>query len=149
MFEKFSDDARRVVVTSFSEASTQGHTEIDSVHLLLGLTQPGDGSVSDLLAQAGVTGEVARTRFVELVGSNPTPTSGHLPFTDSAKTVLSRAQEDAQSRGDLNIRSENLLRAILTEDDGVAAQVLSEVAGTNLAALREEVGRAGGDSTSP
>ncbi|MCX5043178.1 hypothetical protein OG921_08355 [Aldersonia sp. NBC_00410] len=140
VFEKFDDEARRVVAMSYSEASRLGHDQIGPEHLLLGLTAAGTGPVSELLAESGVTGELARTHLVGLVGSNPTPTSGHLPFTESAKSVLSRSFEDAQSRGEVSIGSANLLRVVVATDEGAAAEVLSEVAGANLAALRERVG---------
>jgi ATP-dependent Clp protease ATP-binding subunit ClpA len=147
LFEKFTDDARKVVAMSYSEASTVGHTEVDTTHLLLGMTYPGDGSVSEVLADAGVTGDTARARVLEIVGSSSTPTSGHLPFTENAKTALAVALFDSRARGDSNVRSENLLRAILAEETGTTAQVLSDAAGPNLAALKERIGApAGGES---
>ncbi len=140
MFEKFSEGARKVVAMSFNEASTVGHARVDTAHLLLGMTHLGDGSVSEVLAEAGVTGDAARARILELVGSSPTPTSKNLPFTENAKIVLTVAFYDSRARGDVSVRSENLLRAILAEDGSTIAKVLSDVAGANLARLRERIG---------
>lgn len=149
MFEKFSADARQAVLISFKEASSVSHTAVDTTHLLLGMTHPGDGSVCDVLAEAGITREAARARVLELVGSGPTPANAHLPFTENAKVALTVALYDSRARGEEKVCSENLLRAILAEDGSTTAKVVADVAGPNLATLLERIGTPlGGDGAS-
>ncbi len=54
MFERFTRDARAVVVTSIDLCTTLDADEVRPVHLLLALTQEGSGA-RDLLAAHGVT----------------------------------------------------------------------------------------------
>ena len=54
MFERFTRDARAVVVTSIDLCTTLDADEVRPVHLLLALTEEGNGA-RDLLAAHGVT----------------------------------------------------------------------------------------------
>ena len=54
MFERFTRDARTVVVSAIDLCTTLDADEVRPVHLLLALTAPGNGS-SDVLAAHGIT----------------------------------------------------------------------------------------------
>jgi ATP-dependent Clp protease ATP-binding subunit ClpC len=65
MFERFSNEARRVVVLAQEEARNLNHDYIGTEHLLLGLLHEGRGAAAQALTSMDVTLEVAR-RDVEV-----------------------------------------------------------------------------------
>lgn len=60
MFERFTDNARRVVRVARQEADDLGHHHIGTEHLLLALMVPGGGLASTVLREAGM--DVVRVR---------------------------------------------------------------------------------------
>jgi ATP-dependent Clp protease ATP-binding subunit ClpA len=57
MFERFTREARAVVVRATEDARRRTHDHIGTEHLLLGLLAPDAGSTSRLLLDVGVDGE--------------------------------------------------------------------------------------------
>ena len=60
MFERFSDEARAVVVLAQEEATGFGHAWIGTEHLLCALVREGHGVAADVLAQLGLSLERVR-----------------------------------------------------------------------------------------
>jgi ATP-dependent Clp protease ATP-binding subunit ClpA len=54
MFERFTDQARNVIVHAQEESRRLGHSFIGTEHLLLALLDPSAGATTHLLAEAGV-----------------------------------------------------------------------------------------------
>lgn len=54
MFERFSRDARSVVVAAHTEAAALGHDSIGPEHLFLGLLEQTDGAAFAVLSEAGL-----------------------------------------------------------------------------------------------
>jgi ATP-dependent Clp protease ATP-binding subunit ClpA len=61
VFERFTDEARSVVVHAQAEARATGAAEVGPVHLLLGVAEAG-GSGGQVLADAGATGARLRAQ---------------------------------------------------------------------------------------
>jgi ATP-dependent Clp protease ATP-binding subunit ClpC len=55
MFERFTNQSRRVVVLAQEEARRLGHNYIGTEHLLLGLLHEGKGSAARVLEAMDVT----------------------------------------------------------------------------------------------
>lgn len=128
MFERFSDDARRVVVLAQDESRALSHRVIDTEHLLLGLLAQQQGAAARALADLGVGLADARSRVARLVPPDQAATrsSGHIPFTAGAKRVLEGSLRETLRRGDRGIGTGHLLLALVAVPDGVHATVLSE-----------------------
>jgi ATP-dependent Clp protease ATP-binding subunit ClpA len=124
VFERFTDEAREVVVVAQEESRALRHDYIGAEHLLLGLLRSG-GSACAALQSMGVGLEDARQRVVEIVGAGKERHSGQIPFTPRAKDVLERALREALDLGDDHIGDEHLLFGVLAQHEGVAADVLS------------------------
>ena len=137
VFERFSDQARGVMVIAEEEARLLDHDFIGTEHLLLGLLRVEGCAASGLLELFEVPFDVMRGRVVELIGSGRRgpPPSGHSPFTPRAKKVLEISLREALGLGDHHIGSEHLLLALLREGQGVGAQALAE-RGVTLEAVR-------------
>lgn len=125
MFERFTDEARQVVVHAQEEARALGHDSVDGVHLLLGILRlPGDGAAAGVLHSVGVTLPDARDQVVRLEGRREPLETGQLPFTRDAQLALEESLREAQELGDQGIGAEHLLLALVRNDEGRAAHVL-------------------------
>lgn len=127
MFERFTDQARRVVVLAQEEARLLNHPYIGSEHTLLGLLAEGHGVGAQALVSLGVTMETARGKVVALVGRGERVPSGHIPFTPQAKRALEGALREALHLGDHEIGTEHLLLGLIREGDSTAARTLEEL----------------------
>ena len=136
MFERFTDEGRRVIVLAQEEARMLNHNYIGTEHFLLGLIH--GGVAGTVLASLGVSLEGVRRRVEELVGHGNVAASGHIPFTPRAKRVLELALKESLHLGHTYIGSEHLLLGIIREGEGVAAQVLTQL-GVELDAARRAV----------
>lgn len=124
MFERFTENARLVVVRSQEEARTLKHNYIGTEHLLLGVLYT-DGFAGSILRQSGLVLDDIRERIVSITGTGNSQTSGHVPFTPRAKKVLEFALREALALGENDIDVEHILLGILREGEGVGFAILS------------------------
>jgi ATP-dependent Clp protease ATP-binding subunit ClpC len=137
MFERFSDQARHVIVMAQDEARELDHNYIGTEHLLMGLL-----ATSDPLASAGLlatSGSIAMASLTSLgytlrdvrdaveaiVGRGKAPSSGQIPFTPRAKKVLELSLREARQLKHNYIATEHILLGLLREGEGRAAQILA------------------------
>ena len=85
MFERLSEQARRVVVLAQEEARRLNHDYVGSEHLLLALLAVQDGVAARALASLGITLELARERVVRTVERGERNSPAAIPFTALAK----------------------------------------------------------------
>jgi ATP-dependent Clp protease ATP-binding subunit ClpA len=141
VLERFSSEAREVVVLAEHEARGLGHDYIGTEHILLGLLRQ-RGPASEALASLGVFVQAAREEVVRLVGPRPARESGAIPFTPRAKKVLKLSLLAAQRFEREQISPEHLLLGLVEEGEGVGMAVLLRFrieADHALEALREHV----------
>ena len=126
MFERYTEEARSVVVLAQEEARALRHNYIGTEHLLLGLLRlPPETVVGQVLAALEVTSETARARVRELVPEGEHESVPQMPFTPRAKKVLELSLREALSRGDREIGPEHILLGLAgTDDDTVAVHLL-------------------------
>jgi len=141
MFERFTEEARHVVVMAQEEARSLGHAYIGTEHILLGLLRVeeelgGDGQRP--LEAVGVSMTEARERIARIVGRGEEVTSGQIPFTPRAKKVLELALREALGLGHNWIGPEHVLLGVVREGDGVAYRVLLDL-DVDSAAVRDRV----------
>lgn len=91
MFEDFSDDARRVMVSAQHEVNNRRHGALTTEHLLLGLFSSMDAPLLALLAETGVTPEALRP-CIRPPGQYAATLPGQTPFAEQARLVLKRAR---------------------------------------------------------
>jgi ATP-dependent Clp protease ATP-binding subunit ClpC len=138
VFERFTDRARHVVVLAQEEARMLNHNYIGTEHILLGLIHEGEGVAALALERLGISQQAARERVKEIIGQGSNPPAGHIPFTPRAKKVLELALREALQLGHNYIGTEHILLGLLREEEGVAAQVLTQL-GATLDDVREAV----------
>jgi ATP-dependent Clp protease ATP-binding subunit ClpC len=150
MFERFTDEARRVVVLAQEEARLLYHNYIGTEHLLLGLAHEGQGVAAKALESLGISLEAVRAQVEEIIGQGQSAPVGHIPFTPRAKKVFELSLREALQLGHNYIGTEHILLGLVREGEGVAAQVLVKL-GAGLPRVRQQViqllsGYAGGEA---
>ena len=138
MLERFTDQARRVIVLAQEEARMLNHDRIGTEHLLLGLIHEDQGVPTEALESLGISLEAVRRQVEEITGRGRGAPSGHIPFMTPTKAVLERSLREALQLGHDYIGTEHILLALTREDDGTAAQVLTRL-GADLDRVRQQV----------
>ncbi len=138
MFERFTDRARRVVVLAQEEARLLDHNYIGTEHILLGLIREGEGVAAKALESLEISLETVRQQVEEMIGRGEDAPSGHIPFTPRAKKVLELSLRESQHLRHHYIGTEHILLGLISEGEGVAAQVLVRL-GADLDRVREQV----------
>ncbi len=124
MFQRFTDRARKVVVLAQEEARLLNHSYIGTEHLLLGILAEGTGFAARALDGLGIELATIRADVAEIIGQGSEIPSGHIPFTPRAKRVLELSLREALGLGHNYIGTEHVLLGLISEGEGVAAQVL-------------------------
>jgi ATP-dependent Clp protease ATP-binding subunit ClpA len=125
MFERFSGQARHVVVSAQEEARELDHNYIGTEHLLLGLLTS-DSLASASLNALGYTRNDVQARVVAIVGRGKASPGGHIPFTPRAKKVLELSLREALQLKHNYIGTEHILLGLLREGEGMAARILAD-----------------------
>jgi ATP-dependent Clp protease ATP-binding subunit ClpC len=147
MIDRFSRHAREALTAAEREARSLRHAQIATEHVLLGLLRVEESTAAKALRLMNVTYRKARRRVTDLVDVGPAPVAGPLAFTPRVREVLEDAfsgvvwtQRLGQAcvgpafrasqpigRPLLEVRSEQLLLALIAHGEGVAARVLGEL----------------------
>ncbi|QOT19556.1 Clp protease N-terminal domain-containing protein [Paenarthrobacter sp. YJN-5] len=98
MFERFTQDARNIIVLAQRESRALSHNYIGSEHLLQGLILD-RGIAGQALAELKVIYEAATAKIVEIIGRGNVAPSGHSPFTPRAAAILQAANEISHGAG--------------------------------------------------
>jgi ATP-dependent Clp protease ATP-binding subunit ClpC len=138
VFERFTDQSRRVVVLAQEEARLLDHHDIGTEHLLLGLISEGEGLAAQALTALGVTLEAARTKVEQTVREDREAPGMYVPFTPAAKNVLELALREALKLGNNDIGPEHILLGLVRESGGPAAGILVDL-GAHPRRVREKV----------
>ena len=123
MFERFSEQARQVVVLAQDEALALKHNYIGTEHILLGLLRE-EGLAARALRSLGITLEDARGQVARIVGFGDERLAGQIPFTPRGKKVLELSLKEAHALGHPYIGTEHILLGVVRENDGVASRIL-------------------------
>jgi ATP-dependent Clp protease ATP-binding subunit ClpC len=127
VFERFTAQARQVVVLAQDEAGALKHNYIGTEHLLLGLLREQGSLAAQVLASLDVTLEEVRAQVALIVGQGDEVTTGQIPFTPRAKRVLELSSRESRLLGQDHIGPEHILLGIARENDGVAARMLADL----------------------
>lgn len=135
MFDRFSEDARRVIFFARYEASKFGSPAIDSEHILLGVMH----LYSELLLVPGrdISLPTVRDLVQKRVPSRgEIPTHVELPFSTSVQEVLRCAVREAERSRQSDITPKHLLLGLMKQPDCMAQNILKEM-GVKLKNIRD------------
>jgi methylmalonyl-CoA/ethylmalonyl-CoA epimerase len=144
MFERYTEQARRVIFFARYEASQYGASEIDTAHLLLALAREDAPLLSRLLDTEEPLDEV-RSRLERLSEMKQGgPVKVDLPLGREAKAALHYAMEESGLLAAAPIGTEHLLLGLLRVEGTPAEQVLRG-GGLTADGVRGILGRAPGE----
>jgi len=138
MFERFTADARQVIVLAQREARTLNHNYIGTEHILLAVIQQDEGEAAKSLESLGISLEGVRSQVEEILGQGEQAPSGHIPFTLRAKQVLELSLRESMQLDHDYIGAEHILLGLISEGEGAAAQLLVKL-GAELTRVRQQV----------
>ena len=126
MNEMFTELARKAIEYARDEAARLRHDYIGTEHLLLGLIRLGEGRAVEIINNLGLELQDLKASIEEVVQpAGGTMTMGNLPLTARAKKTLEVSGQEARALKSKDIDTEHILLALLKDEEGVAAQVLS------------------------
>jgi len=122
MFERYTEQARRVIFYARYEASQFGSKYIETFHLLLGLMREVPEQQPRFLGgEAQMPEFIAAVRAICVPGGKPYATSVDLPLSHPARRVLAFAAEESQRAEQTFIGPIHLLAGLLREKGQEAA----------------------------
>ncbi|HEY7210861.1 MAG TPA: Clp protease N-terminal domain-containing protein [Bryobacteraceae bacterium] len=143
MFERYTEQARRVIFFARYEASSFGSSYIEVEHLLLGLMREDKALFGDL--ESHLLLELGDSIRNQQEQREKISTSVDLPLSHPAKRVLAYSAEEAERLAHKQIGTAHLLLGILREES--RARTTLEQYGLNSARVREQMARARADPT--
>ena len=138
MFERFTEQAIKVIMLAQEEARRLGHNFVGTEQLLLGLIGEGTGVAAKVLSNFGVTLKDGRIEVEKIIGRGSGFTPVEIPFTPRVKRVLEASLDEARKLDHNYIGTEHLILGLLQDAEGVAAKVLDNL-GVDRAKVRNEV----------
>jgi excisionase family DNA binding protein len=139
-FDRFNDQARKMLNLAQEEAQRFQHNYIGTEHLLLGLINQGEGVAIQVLRNLGAKPEKIREAVASIIGRGDRIVLGQIGLTPRAKKVIELAVDEARRLDHHYIGTEHMLLGFLREGEGIAAGVLESV-GVTLEKARIEVQR--------
>ncbi len=127
MFDRFTDEARKVMFYARHEANDLGHDFVDSVHILLGITRSVGSEGAELLLAAGIDHDLLRSLLPRREEPKRDTVKG---LNHAAMRALDIALESASSLrqdsiGTLSIGTLHLLKGILEVPESTALALLN------------------------
>jgi hypothetical protein len=126
VFERFTEQARQVVVLAQEEARTFKHEHIGTEHLLLGVLRARDGVGVQMLRSLDITVERVRGEVVRIVGVGEEAAPAQMPFTAEAKHVLERALQESLGLDHTFIGTDHILLGLVSDDAGPSGRILRD-----------------------
>jgi ATP-dependent Clp protease ATP-binding subunit ClpB len=129
---RLTEKAQEALRAAQSEATRQGHQQIDVEHLLLALLEQEGGLAKSILDKTGVDADVVRQRVqTELARlpkvSSATGGTGDVYITGRLNRLLTQAEDEAKQLKDEFVSVEHLLLAIVDDKSGAAGRILNEL----------------------
>jgi hypothetical protein len=138
MFERFTNQARQVLVVAQEEARLLDSRYIGTDHFLLGLIQDAGGVAGEVLSELGVTLPEARERVQGGAEAIDPRFEGSPQFTPEAKKTLEYSLRESMRLMTDYLGTEHLLLGVLHDEQSRGAQLLLEL-GVDLVEVREKV----------
>src|ERR1700730_14869805 len=140
-FERYTEDARRVLFHARYEVVSLGCRAIGPEHILLGLAREAEGPRMEALRRSNFSLEKLRDDIMRHTEpSERMPINAEVPFTFETQQVLKHAVLEADRLQHSHIGTEHLLLGILDESGCLAATILREGC-VEADVIREQIGR--------
>lgn len=132
MFQKFDEEARKVLICAKKEMKELKHDYIGTEHVVLAMLNNSDC----ILNKYGVNYNNFRNKLIDIVGIGSESNDLYL-YTPLLKRIIENVVNESRESGSV-IDSSNILSSIIAEGDGVAIRILIEL-GVDIDKLYNEV----------
>src|SRR6266542_2710045 len=144
MFERYTEEARRLIFFARYEASQSASPAIEPEHVLLGLLHENEDLLVKLTSLPDPSGALRKSVEHRVPPAQMISTSVELPLALGTKGVLMKAHEESDALGHRHIGPEHLLLGSFDRWDGEdeiagALSVLSHTA-YHLGGIRQALG---------
>jgi hypothetical protein len=127
---QLSSDARDALKRAEEEARHFNHGYIGTEHLLAGIAADNSATGGQALAQLEIDAARVREAISFIVGRGRGSKPGEPGLTPRAMSVVHRAADEAQRRGNAEIESGHLLLGLCAESDGLAVRIIEHLGGS-------------------
>lgn len=125
LFTRFDEEGRFVVQTAVKHAHDLHSGEIGTLHVVIGLADPGSGRAAETLADlTGSIADLSTAARTALRGPKRPRKVKHLPFTDNCKKTLELALREAIRAESRSIGPEHILLGLLRAESSEGARLL-------------------------
>ena len=136
-WDKFTDQAKRVLHRAQEEAQRFHHHYVGTEHVLLGLLEGGEDIAHAVLRRVGVEPDQVRQQVEAVMTRGERQVRGEIGLTPQVKKVVALALYEAQRLGHRSVGTEHLLIALIRLDGGIGASVLKRL-GVDLEQVRAQ-----------
>ena len=124
MFQKFSEDAKKVLINAKKEMQELKHPYVGSEHVMLALLNNKSNEYVNKLKKYKITYSSFKEELIKVVGVGSKENNLFL-YTPLLKNIIANAICDSEDKGKDSVDSSDLLLAIFDEGDGVAIRILA------------------------
>src|SRR4051812_9708164 len=117
-FSRFTDRARKVVVTAQEEARARGNSQISVAHLVLGLVADPTALGARTIAAQGVSLDAVRQTAIATLPGAADSVPALIPFDAHAKKALELTFREDLRMNNNHVGTEHILLALLELEDG-------------------------------
>ncbi len=131
-FDRFTERAQDAAARAYEILHRYGHSQVDTEHILMALLEQTDGVVPQILERLAVDIGTLRSRVDDLLRGSPRTATiygqgaNQVFITPRLKSIIDRANEEANRLRDEYISTEHIFLAILNEHNTPVAKTLAE-----------------------
>jgi ATP-dependent Clp protease ATP-binding subunit ClpC len=135
MFQRFTDQAIKVILLAQEESRRLGHNFVGGEQILVGLIAEDTSLAASVLKEFNLTLSAIGREIEKIMGRGSGFVGTEIPFTPKAKQILQQSIQNANQLQEDYVAPEHLLLALTQDRAGVAAKVLKNL-GVDLDQLR-------------
>ena len=131
-FDRFTERAQDAAARAYEILHRYGHSQVDTEHILMALLEQTDGVVPQILERLAVDIGALRSRVDDLLRGSPRTATiygqgaNQVFITPRLKSIIDRANEEANRLRDEYISTEHIFLALLYEHTTPVARTLAE-----------------------
>ena len=131
-FDRFTERAQDAAARAYEILHRYGHSQVDTEHILLALLEQADGVVPQILDRLSVDVGTLRSRVDDILKQSPRTATiygqgtNQVFITPRLKSIIDRANEEANRLRDEYISTEHIFLALLNERNTAVAKTMAE-----------------------
>ncbi len=131
-FDRFTERAQDAAARAYEILHRYGHSQVDTEHILLALLEQADGVVPQILERLSVDVGALRSRVDDILRSSPRTATiygqgaNQVFITPRLKSIIDRANEEANRLRDEYISTEHIFLALLNERSTDVSNTMAE-----------------------